>query len=540
MNSSTPSRAPSRQQRASRLAAVLPSIDDVRAEKRRRAAAKARASLAEFIRQGWHVLEPTTPLEWNWHHDAICLHLQALLEDWMRKQRDPDFEQRFQNFLANVPPGSMKSRIVSVFMPAWMWLHWPSWRVLFLSSNPRVALRDSVYCRDVLRSEWYRQTFEPAWDFAEDQDAKGLYRNTSGGFRQAQGFSAKITGDRFDCIAWDDPHDADDVHSEVQREAVVERWDSAIANRLNDLRSSTRIGIMQRLHEADLSGHVLRQGGWEHLCLPMEHETTRACECATCSRGETAIGWRDPRTVEGEVLHPARFTADVLTSERARGSYYYAGQFQQRPAPTASALFPRRWWRFWREPGALPAPRPRGCDTEAPAAFLPASFDTVIQSWDCTFKDSDGSDYVCGGVWGAKGADRFLLYRVWARLDFTSTLREIRRVTELYPDAGAKLVEDKANGSAVINTLKSEIPGIIAWNPGTSSKTARAMSIQPQVEAGNVYLPESAEWVDAYVGEFESFPRAAHDDQVDMTSQALLRLARKASPAERYKQAARG
>lgn len=488
------------------------------------------------------MLEKTTPLEWNWHHDALCEHLQALLSDWMAKQRDPSFVQRFQNFLANVPPGSMKSRIVSVYMPAWMWLHWPSWRALFLSSNPRVALRDSVFCRDVLRSKWYRDTFRPSWDFAEDQDAKGLYRNTEGGFRQAQGFTAKVTGDRFDAIIWDDPHDADDVHSETQRTAVVERWDSAVANRLNDLRSSVRIGIMQRLHESDLSGHVLEQGGWEHLRLPMEFEPRTGgeearigCECATCERGETAIGWRDPRTVKGEVLHPQRFTPAVLASEKARGSYYFAGQFQQRPSPTTTALFPRKWWRFWREVGATPTPRPKGCDTEAPAAVLPASFDTVIQSWDCTFKDSDGSDYVCGGVWGARGADRFLLYRVWARLDFLGTVREVRRVSELYPDAGAKLIEDKANGSAVINTLKSEIAGIVAWNPGTSSKSARAMAIQPQVESGNVYLPEAADWLDAYVGEFESFPRAAHDDQVDMTSQALLRLAKRASAADRYK-----
>lgn len=537
MNSSSSLSERSRRlSRLRELGAKAPTLAQVKAERARRQADRARASLSEFIRQGWHVLEPTTPLEWNWHHDALCEHLQALLSDWMAKQRDPAFVQRFQNFLANVPPGSMKSRIVSVYMPAWMWLHWPSWRALFLSSNPRVALRDSVFCRDVLRSRWYRDTFRPAWDFAEDQDAKGLYRNTEGGFRQAQGFTAKVTGDRFDAIIWDDPHDADDVHSEAQRTAVVERWDSAVANRLNDLRSSVRIGIMQRLHESDLSGHVLAQGGWEHLCLPMEFEARRACECATCERGETSIGWRDPRTVDGEVMHPQRFTLDVLAAEKARGSYYFAGQFQQRPAPTTSALFPRRWWRFWREPGTDPSPRPRGCDTEAPAVFLPASFDAVIQSWDCTFKDSDGSDYVCGGVWGAKGADRFLLYRVWARLDFTSTVREVRRVSELFPGAGAKLIEDKANGPAVIATLKSEIAGVIPVEPN-GSKTARAMAIQPQVEAGNVYLPEAADWLDVYVGEFESFPRAAHDDQVDMTSQALLRLASKPSPADRYKKA---
>lgn len=459
----------------------------------------------------------------------------------MERQRDPSFVQRFQNFLANVPPGSMKSRIVSVFLPAWVWLHWPSWRALFLSSNPRVALRDSVYCREVLRSEWYQKTFRPGWELADDQDAKGLYRNTSGGFRQAQGFSAKVTGDRFDAIIWDDPHDADDVHSALKRESVIERWDSAVANRLNDLRSSVRVGIMQRLHESDLSGHVLRQGGWEHLRLPMELEATTGCSCPSCARGETLIGWRDPRTSEGEVLHPARFTPEVLASERARGSFYYAGQFQQRPAPAGGNMFPREWWRFWRPVGMSPVRRPKGCDQTLPTVELAPDvaamgFDEVVQSWDLTFKDSDGSDYVAGGVWGRKGADKFLLHRVWRRMSFTDSLRALRETAAAYPEARAIYVEDKANGPAVISALKGEIAGIVPVEP-TGSKVARASAMQPQVEAGNVYLPEHADWLDDFIGEFDTFPRGAHDDQVDMTTQAIMKLTRPPSPAERYKAA---
>lgn len=488
------------------------------------------------------MLEPTTALEWSWHHNAICDHLQALLEDWMARQQDPSFTQRLQQVVFNVPPGSLKSRIVSVYMPAWMWLRWPSWRAIFLSANPRVALRDSVYCRDVLRSDWYQQLFSPEWSLSEDQDAKGLFRNTAGGFRMALGFGSRITGDRGDCLIWDDPHDAEEVLSPVKREEVLNRWDSAIANRVNDLRSSTRIGIMQRLHEQDLTGHVLKQGGWEHICIPMEHEPP-VCDCPSCKRGESVIGWRDPREKPGEVIQPERFTQDVLQAERIRlGSYGYAGQMQQRPTPAGGNMFPREWWRFWRPTGMTPLRRPKGCDQTRPALELSpdlgaVDFDEVVQSWDFTFKDSDGSDYVCGGVWGRRGADKFLLHVVRRRMSFTDSVRAMREVSEAFPGANAKYVEDKANGPAVISTLRNEIAGIIPVEP-SGSKVARASAIQPQVEAGNIYLPEHADWLEDFVGEFDAFPRGAHDDQVDMSSQAILKLTRPPSPAERYAAAA--
>ena len=305
-------------------------------------AEKCRRSLAEFVRYGWHVLEATTPLDWNWHIDAVCGHIQAVLEDWMKRQADPTFVQRIQNLLINIPPGTAKSRIVSVMTPAWMWVHCPQWRAIFLSANPRVAMRDSIYCRDVLESDWYRDWFNPQWSLAEDQNAKGLYRNTAGGYRQAMGFKARITGDRADALFVDDPHDAEEVESDIVRESVIDRWDSAIANRVNDLRSSVRIGIMQRLHFDDWSGHVLKTGIWEHLCIPQEFEPKRA--------RTTVIGWNDPRTQEGELLFPKRFTKPILTQELARlGSMGYAGQHQQQPMPSEGGVFKHAWFRYWRQ-----------------------------------------------------------------------------------------------------------------------------------------------------------------------------------------------
>ncbi|HYW18495.1 MAG TPA: LAGLIDADG family homing endonuclease, partial [Nodularia sp. (in: cyanobacteria)] len=206
-------------------------------------------SLAEFVRESWQVLEPSTDLLWNWHIDVMCWHIQETLLDWFKHKQNPHYVQRIQNLLINVPPGSLKSRCLSVCTPAWMWTICPSWRAIFLSSNPRVALRDSVYCRDVIESDWYQKRFSPDWKLRVDNNSKSSFWNTKGGVRSAFGFNSRITGDRGDFIAWDDPHDAQEVNSELIRQGVIDRWDSAIRNRVNDLKSSVRIGIMQRLHE---------------------------------------------------------------------------------------------------------------------------------------------------------------------------------------------------------------------------------------------------------------------------------------------------
>jgi predicted phage terminase large subunit-like protein len=451
-------------------------------------------SLVEFVQESWAVLEPGTELLWNWHIDAMCLHIQETLLDWLRHKQDPNYQQRIQNLLINVPPGSLKSRVVSVCAPAWFWTICPTWRAIFLSANPRVALRDSVFCRDIIESDWYQQRFQPDWELRGDNNAKSLYWNTKGGSRAAFGFNSRITGDRGDCLLWDDPHDAQEVESDAIRQHVIDRWDGAIRNRVNDLRSSCRIGIMQRLHDKDLSGHVLKQGGWEHLCIEQEFEIVKA---------PTALGWLDPRTTPGELMFPTRFPADVLTKEKlALGSYGYAGQHQQRPSPRTGGIFQRDWWQFYK--------------------VLPDRFDQIIQSWDCAFKQTASSDYVVGQVWGKKEGRFYLLAQVRDRMDINATLTAVRTLSAKYPQAAAKLVEDKANGSAVIDLLKRELPGLIAVEP-EGGKQVRAIAVSPYVEAGNVFLPDPAiaPWVHDLIEECASFPNGANDDQVDCLSQAL-------------------
>ena len=323
-------------------------------------------------------------------------------------------------------------------------------------------------------------------------------------------------------VVVDDPHSVDQAESETQRQAAVEWFSGTMPTRVNDFNTGHQVIIQQRLHEADLTGDLLRKGGFDLLCLPAEFEPERRCT--------TSIGWTDPRTRPSELLWPEKITAQHLASiHTLLGSYRYSGQYQQRPAPDNGGIFQRCWFRYWK-PADMDLPPvtvrlPDGTMASVPAVPLPEEFDSCMQSWDLAFKDSAGSDYVVGQVWAAIGADRFLLDQCRARMDMPRTKEAIRVLTEKWPRAGAKLIEDKANGPAVMQELQQEISGLIAVTP-EGGKIARANAVAPMVEAGNVYLPHPAiqRWVDEFIEEATVFPNARYDDQVDAMTQALNRL----------------
>lgn len=469
-----------------------------------------RNSLARFVREAWHVVEPETPLLWNWHIDAICEHLEAQTRG------------EIQNLLINVPPGHMKSLIVSVFWPAWEWTIAPGTRWLMSSYALDLAVRDSVRCRDVIESAWYRSLFRPEWRLTGDQNVKSFYTNTATGSRMCISVGSRATGFRGNRIVCDDPLNATEVASEATLDAAIRWWDKVMPTRLNDPRSDTRTMIMQRLHERDPSGHILAtKSNFVHLCLPTEFEPERRCS--------TSLPWTDPRTKPGELLFEELFTRQVVDQLKVDlGSDGFAGQHQQRPAPAEGLILKRQFWRYWQPVGAgLPPVRVDLGDRviEVPAVELPARFDEECQSWDMAFKDTDASDPVCGQVWGRLGANAFLRDQMCARMSFTESVNGVRSMSAKWPGTSAKYIEDKANGPAVIASLRTEVPGLIAVNP-EGGKTARAHAVQPFCEAGNVYLPHPSlyPWVEPLIAECAGFPRGAHDDQVDALTQALIRL----------------
>lgn len=471
----------------------------------------ARRRLHEFVMQAWHVLEPDTPFVDGLHVRAICEHLQAVTEG------------RIRHLIINVPPGHAKSLLTAVFWPTWVWISHPQTRWLFSSHREPLATRDSLKCRRLIESSWYQERWGDRYQLTLDQNQKNRFESTRTGYRVVVPMNAG-TGERGDYVVVDDPHTVDQAESDVQRQSSIEWWNGSMSTRLNNLSTGHFIVIQQRLHELDLTGDLLQKGGYEHLCLPAEFEPDRRCT--------TSIGWSDPRTAAGELLWPQRQRQKDLDGlKRSLGSYHYAGQYQQRPSPAEGGIFKRSWWRYWR-PAHLDLPpvqvrMPNGELVGIETVQLPERFDQVIESWDLAFKDQATSDCVAGGVWGAVGADRFLLDQRCERLDMPATLQAIRDMSKKWPQAGVKLVEDRANGPAVLALLQHEIPGLIAVNP-EGGKVARAQAVSPQIESGNVYLPHPlvAPWVEGFIEECASFPKGRHDDQVDQMTQALNRLRR--------------
>ena len=376
-------------------------------------------SLKEFVKSGWTVVEPATPFVEGFHIDAIVEHLEGITRGEIR------------NLVINVPPRHMKSLLVSVFWPAWEWIRWPQRRWLFSSYAAQLSTRDSLKCRRLIESLWYRNNWGDKFTLTSDQNTKGRFDNDKTGYRLATSVGGAATGEGGDRIICDDPHNVQEAESNAIRESTVDWWDTVMSTRLNDPKTAAKVIVMQRCHQLDFSGHVLEQGGWKHLCLPAEYEGPRR---------ETVLGWKDPRTEVGELLWPEQFGPKELEElKRSMGSYAAAGQLQQRPSPAEGGILKRAWWKYYR--------------------VAPQRFDEMIQSWDCAFKDTASSDYVVGQVWGRIGADKYLLDQVRGRMDCPTTIRAVKRLSEKWPKAVAKLVEDKANGPAVIAMLRHEVEG---------------------------------------------------------------------------------
>lgn len=435
----------------------------------------ARRSLSEFCKMAWHVLEPATPIKWGWALDAMCEHLEAVHNGQIKR------------LLMNVPPGMMKSLLTGVFFPAWEWGAGgnPSLRYLTTAHKEDLAIRDNLKCRRLISSDWYQERWSV--ELCGDQNAKKKFENTATGFRESMAFRS-LTGSRGDRIIIDDPLSVDDAFSQAALLSAETTFLEAVPSRVNNSDSAI-IVIMQRLHERDTSGVILaKELGYDHLMLPMRFEESRRCK--------TSIGFTDPRQKEGELLFPERFTAaQVDEMEKVMGGYAVAGQFQQRPVPRGGGLFKSDWVQYW--------------DT------LPERFDASAISWDMTFKDSKASDFVVGQVWGRKDGCFYLIDQFRGRWDFVKSLEQFVAAARKYPRITRKLIEDKANGPAIISALKRKVTGIIPITP-KESKEARANAVTTLWEARNVYLPppDRYPWVaQDFIPELLAFPSGAHDDQ---------------------------
>lgn len=453
--------------------------------------------LNRFIDIAWPEVAPGDSYVSNWHIDAICEHLEAVIDGEIHR------------LVINVPPGSTKSLTCAVFFPAWAWTKDPTLRFIYACYNDQLSRRDSRKCRSLIGSKWYQERWgyryrilDQRKDKAEDSSKR--YSTNEGGFRLITSIKGGVTGEHGDIQIVDDPIKPLEVTgslaiSKTALERVLTWWNETMSTRMVN-QYSARIIIMQRLHQGDLAGEMLRQGGYEHLCLPMEYEKKRICA--------TVLGTPDPRKEDGELLDPVRFPREAVDkTKHDLGPRGTAAQLQQDPTPAAGNLFKREQFKFYKK-------RPK-CTQQ-------------VQSWDCAFKDLDTSSFVVGQVWGLVDSDYYLLAQKRARMSLTVTVSAVKNLTKRYPKAIAKLIEDKANGPAVVDMLKKKISGFRLVTP-QGGKEARANAVEPLFEAGNVYLPDPsiAPWIKEYIEEMVAFPAALNDDQVDATTQALIYLHRK-------------
>jgi predicted phage terminase large subunit-like protein len=490
-------------------------------------------SLRDYMRDAWSYVDPDT-LIWGWHLDAMSEHLSAVSNG------------QIENLLINIPPGFSKSLTVSVLWQTHEWTHRPQGRWMFASYDQHLSTRDSVRCRTLINSPWYQARWP--LKITTDQNQKTYFENDQKGYRLATSVGAHGLGQHPDRIVIDDPQDAVGAASDTQRASTLEWWKGTLSSR-GVSRGVRKVCIMQRLHEEDLAQHLLDTGEWTHLCLPMRYEPGR--KCVTHFGGKV---FQDPRKEDGELLDPKRFPEHVVTRlETALGPYNAAGQLQQRPSPAGGGIIKKAWFRFWIPYGEKPEDWPKVRDERGLEFYVtaaPQRFDQEILSLDCSkLREADdlrkkgASDPISLGAWGRSGPNNYLLDRVNAKKDVHETGDELEKMAAAYPNATGKLIEYAANGPYVMANLRRHVAGLIPVTPTGSklarvttaattdkARDARALSMEVLFRAGNVLVPhpdlaKQKGWnVWDYVSELCGFPGAPHDDDVDMTSQALAFL----------------
>jgi predicted phage terminase large subunit-like protein len=460
----------------------------------------------------------------NWHHRLTCRYLNMFL----RKE--------ISRLMVFQPPRHGKSELTSRRLPALIHGIYPNDEILAASYNSTLADDMTEDVQKIMDTPAYQELFpmsritpegkvsrykrtknehllipmertkEGLWIPANrDSDPAAVWRPT-GSYRSA-GVGGSFTGRGGDWFLIDDPiKNRQDADSKAYRDNLYKWYTSSARTRMEGY--GQILLTVTLWHEDDIANRLMRlmkedpnADQWVVLRLPALAEDSE----------QYPRHPEDPRAI-GEALWPGKFDERNLMGLKASvGSRDWASLYQQRPTAPEGALIKREWIKYYKQ--------------------LPTGLEVQVQSWDFAVKDKEGSDFTVGGVLGKKGADKYLIDMTRGRMNFPAACDAVRLLSGKHPKAYRKLIEDKANGPAVIQTLKKQVPGLIAVEP-QGDKVARLNAVAPDFEAGNVYLPDPSicPWVKDVVDELCSFPNGAHDDIVDMLSQGLVELRRQGTP----------
>lgn len=513
-------------------------------------------SLIDFVEAAWPSLDPA-PYQPSWAIEALCEHLQAVTEGHISR------------LLVNFPPRCGKTNIASICYQAWTWarsevsyLSGPRVKFLTGSYNDDLALLNALAHRRLVLSNWYQERWGQRFGITLDQNTKSKFDTTLGGTRLSTSARGSLLGLGGDIICIDDPHNTQQAESEKDRESTLKWWKELSTTRLNDPKRSAIVVIMQRLHEEDISGIILRgetPGDWVHLCIPMEYDWPRHCR--------TVLGWEDPRGIDdageslvligddgeryprdasarsmldgqcqGSLMWPDRFgPPEVANIKAGLGPYMASGRLQQMPVPDKGGIFDRSWWQLYEA---------------RDGKFPPLDF--VCASVDGAFTEKEENDPSAMTVWGCymhEGKRRIILLNAWRKhLKFSSAKVEqhpnespeaYRRRTmadwgllEWINDtcrrfkADKLLIEAAGPGISAAQTLQDRYgnqPWGIQLVPVKGDKVARALAVQPTFAQLLVYAP-ARDWAEMVIDEMAVFPKGKHDDLTDSATQAMKYL----------------
>lgn len=493
-------------------------------------------SLLEFVRTFWSIVEPGRVLVESQMLEVLCTHLEAVT-----LFTETEGEEGARNMLINVPPGCMKSLLVNVFWPAWEWgpRDMPHLRYINASYSEALTLRDNLRFLNIIRSPQYQEYWGDRVVITKDSETK--VSNGAMGWKIATSVGGLGTGERGDRFLVDDPHNIKDGESDAKRKTTLLWWREVVPTRLNDAEKSSKVVIMQRVHEEDVSGDILsRDLDYVHLCLPMEFDT-RFPRCETEWGGD----WREE---EGELLCPERFSEVALIDlKKTMGPYAVAAQFQQAPSPRGGGILKDEWWQLWDE---MYAQRMQLFDPKVDTKLPWPNMEFVVASLDTAFKEKQESDYhalVVLGVW----RDENDLPKIMVMVCWKKHLTLHGSMPTRLPDEGDKeylmrtrknwglvewvvhtcrrmkvdklLIEDSAKGKDVEDELRrmfatDNIPveAIVA----TKDKIARAHAVVSLFSGGMVFAPDM-DWAASLIKQCSNFPKISHDDDVDALVQGL-------------------
>jgi predicted phage terminase large subunit-like protein len=443
-----------------------------------------RLDLASFISASFRELNPGVPYKPNPHIQVMAEVLRRVMAGEIKR------------LIINLPPRSLKSHSVSVAFVAWYLGHLAHHEVICASYGQDLADNLARDTRQLMQSRLYRETFRTR---LSDRSAVNDFATTVGGGRMATSVGGVLTGRGGDLIIIDDPMKAEDGLSPSARAAVIQWFEHTLLSRLNDKESGAIIVVAQRLHQEDLCGHLIEQGGWTVLNFP-----AIAIEDEVHPIGGV---FDEPpfRRKAGQALHPARESLATLLSIRdSIGEYNFESQYQQQPVPLEGTIIKRAWLTY--------------CDRRD----LPERFSMKVISWDTASKTGPRNDYSVATIWGVLDGKFYLLDVRRVRLEFSDLEDLAYDLAKSHPGATV-LIEDRSSGTQLSQNLQlRHLPGVVDYNPGNDrDKIERVVGQSSVFRKGQVLLPKSAPWLGAYESELLAFPGGRHDDQVDSTVQAL-------------------